>query len=315
MKVSTITASLLCLLAASVLLRAKEGDGPGIEEVALFVNQQSISLDEFRWFMEQERVGVLQEFGAGQKGENGKDIGSEKGDGQTPRRRLQQKAIERVVREKVEQLLFQELGLIQDVSYAVFLDNLEKLNREREAAAKQGRVVYGPVRYTQMQYYGHWKATLQMRAKEKLEGRLDPSEPKLQAYYERNKDLFKREATMTLELATAQEGHETDKEKLPWHRYDLLTGDRLSELFSDSEDSNKVLALVPGQLVSLKNSDGSVRVVKCISKTPSGHLPYEKAKSRVRARYIDEEYDQLIKRLASKAEIKLNPQVIDSALQ
>ena len=71
MKVSTITDSLLCLLAASVLLRAKEGDGPGIEEVALFVNQQSISLDEFRWFMEQERVGVLQEFGAGQKGENG----------------------------------------------------------------------------------------------------------------------------------------------------------------------------------------------------------------------------------------------------
>ena len=75
-------------------------------------------------------------------------------------------ALEELVHRKNLEALRRELGTFD---LALSLDDLEKLNRQREQAAREGRVVYGPVRYSQLQYYGHWKASLQVQAKELAE--------------------------------------------------------------------------------------------------------------------------------------------------
>ena len=119
--------------------------------------------------MEQERAGVVAYFKAQHNLDYGQDYWNHEVAGTTPKAALQQKTVDRLVHEKAEQLLFQELGLVQDIRYATFLEQLEKTNRNREQAAKEGKVVYGPIRYTQLQFYGHWKATLRAQATEQLE--------------------------------------------------------------------------------------------------------------------------------------------------
>jgi hypothetical protein len=159
----------------------------------LLVNRQPVSAEEFVWFMQQERAGVFQLVKAKFNLDHGTNFWDRELSGGTPRALLRQRTVERIVHEKVQQLLFRELGLVGDIRYATFVKNLEKLNRERESAAQQGQVVYGPVRYTQLQYYVHWMAGLRLCATEQLaQSRWDVSDGQVRDFYERNKEQFRR---------------------------------------------------------------------------------------------------------------------------
>lgn len=177
----------------------------------LFVNRQPVSAEEFVWFMRQERAGVFQFVKAKFNLDYGTNFWDRKLSGGTPRALLRQRTVERIAREKVQQLLFRELGLVEDIGYASFVKNLERLNRERESAARQGQVIYGPVRYTQLQYYAHWMAGLRLRATEQLaQGRWDVSDGQVRDFYERNKEQFRgAEAASTPTRETDSETNAT----------------------------------------------------------------------------------------------------------
>ena len=320
-------------------------------EAAVVVDRDVVTLDEFNWFMDQERVSVFEYLKTKCNFDYDKDFWTRACEGTTPRALLQKKTVDRVAREKVEQILFRELGLIQEVRYSAFLENLEKLNRDREQAVKDGRVIYGPVRYTQLQYYGHWKATLQIQAKGKLaQERLAVGEPEVRAYYDQNKDRFKATDTTTLEIVTIEPKQESDAEKcrgrvasaaeailsktragqglehvlqgyadnadikLSRRRVDSLDTERVGEQFAGGENAEKVLALPPGQCVSVADSGETVQIVKCISKTTGNYLPFETVKERVRARCLDRQYDRLVDALAKKADVRINQQALDLLL-
>jgi hypothetical protein len=341
--------TILWFLAAASLLLAEEGGVAMEKDTALFVDKYPVSREEFRWFMQQERAGVFQYVKTKYNLDYGKGFWDHDCEGTTPKAILHKRTIERVVSEKVQQILFKELGLIQDTSYSVFLDNLEKLNREREKAVQQGRVIYGPVRYTQLQYYGHWMANLQIQAKEKLsQEQFGVTEQKLRAFYDEHKcDIFKMAELLTLEMVTIQvteqsnpkknaelleatarkilskikggrgieqiiQGYVDRKDiKVSYRRFDEINDDRLSEIFTDSENFKKVKALVPGQSVKLTVSENTVYVVKCISKTSGSYLPYENIKAVVKTKYLDQQYDQLVGDMVKKANIEINQKILE----
>ena len=120
-----------CAVALAVAPAATRGSDP----IALVVNQHEVTRDEFQWFMELERSAVFRHFSAHlQDGEASRERGP---GGATPRSLLQRNTVARIAREKVEQGLFQELGLAQDIGYPAFLVGLAKANQEREQAASQ----------------------------------------------------------------------------------------------------------------------------------------------------------------------------------
>jgi hypothetical protein len=340
---------LLWFFTTSILLSAKAIDVPPDKEPLLFVNGYAVSIEEFRWFMQQERAGVFQYVKTRYNLDYGKGFWDHDCEGTTPKVMLHKRTIEHVVSEKVQQILFKELGLIQDTSYSVFLNNLEKLNCERGKAVQQGRVIYGPVRYTQLQYYGHWMANLQIQAKEKLsQEQFGITEQKLRAFYDEHKcDIFKMSETLTLEMVTIQvteqsnpkknaelleatakkilskikggrgieqimQGYVDRKDiKVSCRRFDEINDDRLGEIFTDSENFKKVKALVPGQSLKLAVSENTVYVVKCISKTSGSYLPYENIKAVVKTKYLDQQYDQLVGDMVKKANIEINQKILE----
>jgi hypothetical protein len=161
-------------------------------EPVLFVNNEPVGPDEFVWFMRQERAAVFQFFQAGFNHDSATNFWDRQFSNTTPRILLRERTVKRIVQAKVEQILFRELGLVEEIGYAPFLKQLEEFNRERESAAQQGEVVYGPVRYTQLQYYEYWMANLRIRATEQLtQNRWDVSNGKVKTFFEENKEQFR----------------------------------------------------------------------------------------------------------------------------
>jgi hypothetical protein len=181
-----------CFFASATFGMAQDAASSKNMDAVLFVNRQSIGAEEFAWFMQQERAGVFQFVKAKFNLDYGTNFWDrELSGGDTPRSLLRQRTVERIVREKVQQLLFRELGLVQDTGYASFLKNLEAMNNERESAARQGQVIYGPVRYSALQYYEYWMTNLRLRAIEKLsQSRWNVSDAQVKDFYERNKERY-----------------------------------------------------------------------------------------------------------------------------
>jgi hypothetical protein len=312
------------------------------------INQQEVSREEFRWFMEQERGGVFRYFKTKHNLENGKDFWTREMGGTTPKAMLQSNTVARVIREKAEQILFLELGLVLDIRYAAFLAQLEKLNREREQAARLGRTIYGPVRYTQLQYYEHWKATLRAQAREMLaEKRRPPTEEELRKFYDRNRVLFRALPSTTLEVATVQalskpatreradavrsaagkilarlkaggsladvvkERRDDGTIAVSGQRFAEINTDRLAELFPAEEQLRVVLALAPGETVLLVDSDGVAKVVRCRGKAGGAVRPFEAVQRQVRERWLAQQYDRHLERLVDQAKVQVNQQALD----
>jgi hypothetical protein len=239
--------------------------------------------------------------------------------------------------------LFQKLGLVEDISYASFVENLEKLNSERESAARHGRVVYGPVSYTQLQYYDYWMANLRLRATEQLaQNEWDVNDGQVRDFYERNKEKFRVGGTLMLEIVTLQtSSSETNGEtiqaiaqkiistvkggadlkatvqgydgniKATWRRFNEVDDDRIGELFADNEQAKEVLLLSRGQSTLLPASKNMIRVVKCISKTTGHDLSFEKIKSRVKSIYVGQLYDHLVDETVKKADVRINRKAME----
>jgi hypothetical protein len=272
-------------------------------------------------------------------------------DGSTPRAALKQDTVARVVKEKVEQALFQELGLVKDIRYSAFLDDLEQLNRRREQDVRDGRVVYGPVRYSPLQYYGHWKASMQLQAKELLAARrLDVTQGKLKAFYDQNRELFKTARTWTLVIVSLRRNPTSTTEKsleefesaaqeiarrmksgedaeqtaaevaakqdmtMTRRRLEKLTEDRMSELFPEEALLKPALALVPGEWMVTPASASGVQVVRCVARDPGGDAPYDQVEQVVRFKYLDREYNRLLEKAAATAKPQVNDAVIDDLL-
>ena len=341
----------LLVLVSPATGAAREGNLSIDGEVAMTVNQHAIAMDEFQWFMEQERAGVFADCKARCNLEDGPRFWDQDCEGTTPRKMLLQRTINRVTQEKIEQIEFQELGLISDCRYSSFLEYLAKSNREREQAVKDGHVVYGPVQYTQLQFYGHWMASLRIQAKAKVaRGTLALTEQSLRSYYYENRNQFKSTPTTSLEMITiqtiagsdsgngmarlksvAQEiASRLDSGQVPEHvvrvyagraditlsqrRFDHLDNDRIGELFAGSENATKVLALAPGQSAVIILDGHSLEVVQCGSKTGGDYLPFEMVKDRVKARCLDGQYGQLLRCKVQAADVQVNQRAVDLLL-
>jgi hypothetical protein len=253
---------------------------------------------------------------------------------------LRKKTVEKVIRGKIQQILFKELGLTDDIRYAVFLANLEKLNRQRQKALYEGRVIYGPVQYSTLQYYGHWMATMQIQAKEKLrKEQFDVTEPKLRDYYTRNKERFKSSGSLTLEtLAVHREqgtnsqssridtvsdeiilkvrqgstfegvAHEYKGRKYPnvlFQMFEMIDDARLGELFPDEAHFKQIHSLIPGQVIKFSDAQDRMWIVKCVSIIASDYLPYEHIRNLLEQRYVDTEYDRLIEKRIQNAYVEI----------
>jgi hypothetical protein len=340
--VTGTTGILLAICIGAAALAAPPSSAQSPVTTVLVVNGLTVPREEFLQALQEERPGVV----ATVQDQHGlplderfwtRPIGRT-----TAREMLLARAVSRVTLEKVEQLLFVELGLLADASYASFQAEVERGNRERAAAFAEGRPVYGPISYTPEQYLRERASRLRIKAQESLaRDRLTASDAQLSAYYRQHSARYTASATSSWELVTlsaAPDARDSVQSNLDRIARDMLTrmrsgataqdisrdprltgdleiaavrlsevpDDRLAEVVSSEEGLKVMQGLAPGAVAVLPGAAGTRVIAKCTARQPASRRPFEDVRPQVRREWLQEQYDALLAERVARADVRVD---------
>ena len=153
------------------------------------VNGEPVIVREFLLIAERARTGIIRYYRVNYKIGYGEDFWNMNIDRQTPGDLLKQRTLDTLVSIKIQQSLAYQFGLIADPNYKMFLDDFAAENKRRLEAKNAGKVIYGPVQYTEEVYFNYIFSNMVIRLKDIL-GRevFKINDGLLMDAYEKNKD-------------------------------------------------------------------------------------------------------------------------------
>jgi hypothetical protein len=137
--------------------------------VVAWINFEPITEPEFKmWLFSFDRANTFAYFNRKYGAEDSSGFWNQSFNGEIPAAVAKQKALQELTKIKVQQILAQQNGIIADISYQKFLENLKQENQQREAAVKHHQVIFGPVQYEPEIYYQYLLDQTIQHLKEKL---------------------------------------------------------------------------------------------------------------------------------------------------
>ncbi|MGG1514404.1 hypothetical protein ABE504_03255 [Paenibacillus oryzisoli] len=153
------------------------------------VNGSPVTVKAFRSELERQRASVIDSFRRLYGAEYGSHFWQTSYNGETPEAAVKKKALDEIVKFKVELELAEQHGLVQGTSDEDLQREMDKENGQREAALKANRPIYGPVQLDESAFRNVYISKLRINLKEMLsESELKASDEELKRYYEQVKD-------------------------------------------------------------------------------------------------------------------------------
>ncbi|MEU9242637.1 hypothetical protein [Streptomyces sp. NPDC048385] len=141
---------------------------PPVTAVVATVDGQNIPVREFALYLAQERAATFTHFGQKFGADDGPGFWTTEHDGQTPTDYLRERALADVTRVTVELNLAHRQGLLADSGYDSFLRNWQTENARRRQAVATHQVIYGPVQYTESNYFTYVLSNLAAALRDRL---------------------------------------------------------------------------------------------------------------------------------------------------
>ena len=308
------------------------------------VDGAPVALGELKMQFDRKRAEAVSHFTEGYGADAGdKHFWTTAFDGVTPRDYLIKISLDAVKREKAEQLLMQEYGMEDDITYEGFLKELKAENARRRQAKQNGEAIYGPEEYTPSAYWDYVMSNRRIRLDEKLfgaGGELEPDEETLRAYYEQIKDPYfkqvdnvellafsipyrgqgggavtEEDARTALEpvrerVAREGEAARTEAEKVPGLIVTALSLNK--ETVSSASKSAPVAYQHAKELPAKETSEvfnhqGEYTFLYCVSRESGGYRSFDQHINEVRAYYGDDAYQRLIDEKTKQADMAAVP--------
>lgn len=177
-------------IAGVVVFYASAGANSGQAPVAK-VNGSVITTQEFKNELEQQRASVIDYFYQSNGVEYGKNFWKTNFNGENPEDTAKKRALQEIIRLKIELELAKQHDLIQGTSYEDLLHEMDKENKRRLAAVKAHEPIYGPVQLDESTFMNYYISKLRNQLKERLsEDELRVTEEELKQHYELVKDTL-----------------------------------------------------------------------------------------------------------------------------
>lgn len=157
----------------------------------LTVNDEPISKAEFLNVMDGEKARIYSYYAQKYNASDSIDFWEKSFSGQIPINTLKEETLKKVIRRKTEQILFKKNMLIDDISFASYIDRLKVENKRRLNAVNKGEPIYGPVQYEEAVYLDllHGNYIEEIKNKNIIE-ELSVDDNEIEEYYEKNKKLI-----------------------------------------------------------------------------------------------------------------------------
>jgi len=308
------------------------------------VNNEGITFREFNHVMYGNRAITLNYFMQKYCVEDGKKFWSGIYGEENPLEKIKEDTLEELKRTKVIQALAKQYGLVEDVSYKKFLQDLKEENSRRKKDVENKKKIYGVKQYTEDTYYAINNSNLFYNVKEKMSGEIEITDEELNSYYAENKDksFLKSGDISTKVIAVsydesmkrenAEVGATEIKSKLNkgepiedvvrLYNKERLYKVELTEWLFKPENSradsakwpmvtNNVKKLEVGQTSDVIEDFGAFYIVKCTGKMPSTYIEFNAVKENIRKLLVEQKYDEIINKLVEEAKVEIDNKVYD----
>lgn len=247
-----------------------------------------------------------------------------------------EKRLEAAIQIKLQQQLAKKLGLVNDISYHAFQTELEVENQRRLSSLKNKEVFYGPIQYTEENYFQYKFSNLVIGIKNQLsENDFKPTDENLKTYYEIVKDsLYKMQDYIKVQrFEIILKNRETDdfqqnkiirkiQFQISKQNIELETLKKLVKnigeiksqiqifdpIYSqnmEGEERAEVMNLIGnikiGQFCPIPKQSGSIYFYRLLQRKPMGYRNFESVKNSLKSRYIDSSYIKYILEIREKA--------------
>lgn len=286
----------LLAVACAALLMAGIGRGDAKRDELLRVDGHRVTLDEFTFFLNNERANTAAYFGREYNARIDAGFWNRSYNGEIPVEYAKREALKKSLAAKMEEILFVERGLAAEVGYDAFLKEYEEANAERARKLASGEVVYGLVEYDLPTYYQYRRAQRWSDLLRYQIGMDPPATEELMALYMENAEMFSNETELLISILYP-DGRE---ERLALSRAGIPKEDSERRYLLDEFSSMKI-----GEAAEAYwNGEEVVAVLR--EKTSLGSAGFEDTRPALAAIYAENELRRVIADRVEKATVKIN---------
>ncbi|BBH22311.1 hypothetical protein Back11_36560 [Paenibacillus baekrokdamisoli] len=304
------------------------------------VNGQEASADEFSMYLDFKKALVANYFKQTYGANYTEHFWTTEYSDGTPLQKLMEEAKAQMTRTKIEQQLAQRSGVIKDIGYQSFLNEMEMENSRRSKAAANNEIVYGPISFEVQAYYSYYMSGLENATIDALRnnGIISISEEQLKRDYEINKkSKYAQQGAIDLEWATLPYGSGTaykDKSdalvKMKQLEKAFANGASFKETAKglgvdviDSRITNasrraaaleiplalqKAEHLEVGKSSDIFDENEALHIIRCVSIGDMIIQPFDQVKDSIASQLALEKYRDIVERDVKEAAIKWNRQ-------
>lgn len=324
-----VAAGLIIAIAISVGLKVST------DTVVGQINGMDIYAGEIKLSMNSNKAQVIDYYESEKNASIDKDFWDKNIDGETPSDYLRNLALKDVARYKLELGLGIEYGLIEDASYSAFVNEVSSVNAQNQNKIQNGEPIYGQKEYNLNTYYEYRLSNLQLKLQYAMGNKGEPlyaDENTLKAYFEEQKDKYYNNVdnyelvVLRIDLSNAAEYDKAESEmnnvrkllideknyssaqqKIK-QKYDNITFTNMSidesnysQLSKQNIDFYEIATeLKKGDVSKPFSNMGSMTLVVCKDRTPSGYADYNEIHSALISQYRADKYEQYVDELVKK---------------
>jgi len=256
---------------------------------------------------------------------------------ESPIKHIMSVSLQECISAKLQQIAARDRGVIKDISYSSFKDDLVQENNRRKLIKQNGGVVYGPVTFNTQMYYSHNFSKMLIDLKRAMARNVFIiSDEKLRQEYENTKtDRYKNRDRIQVKIVSPKNGFEdiftkivasvenrgelenlirTHKDQI--NVDDILLDDETFDLYSRENESlsNLIYQLSPNQSQVLTDQDNQMKIVRCVERSKMGVKSFEEVKDIVKKKWIDEQYQEWLGKMECQADIRVNKEYLEDYL-
>lgn len=304
------------------------------------VNGTPVAFAELRRALIEERAGVFAYFKQKYNVNDTPDYWTTVHNGEQPFSVLCQRALAKLVRQKVQEQAMHDHGLWESFGYDAFSKALLAENERRKLARAHGEPIYGPVQYAEHAYYHYLFSNARLRFKQVLAGgEWKPSDAEIEQSYDKNKSQFytrglRAEVDV---IAAAYKSNDACQKSLAWARIgeiqnflkaggeldsvvDSFAGNIKHELrayFADEIRLSK-FEMNPvahaahetpaGKTSGIIEGIGEYCIIRVRARDKNEYVSLSECREEVIIRHIDERYDTWVDECSANAKLILFPE-------
>ncbi|WP_018757691.1 peptidylprolyl isomerase [Paenibacillus terrigena] len=317
-------------------------------EAIATVNGVPISMAEYDRAIRTNTSRIIQYFRDTYQAEQSEGFWTKAYDGEIPAEMLKKKALEDSVKIKVRQLLAKEQGVLQDVSYQGFLQQLEQENERRTQAINRHQVVYGPAQYDENTYWEYVQTNAALAVKRNMQQSImQQGESALRSFYDEHREKryrttgyvkmkritrtfldanqqidssLQRQVRKQLEAAAEQlKSGSTFEQVAAAYNMPGTALELTIQLGDERRNARSAVAQAAMQLPvnaisAMVEEKGSYHILKCIERVEPGstYQSYEQVKDQVLQDTVTEAYEFTLRKMLTTAVVQVNEYIYPS---